>query len=76
MKNENALLDLVAKTIGARNDAKLARGLEVAPPVISKIRHGRLPVGALLIIKIHEITGMPVAEIKSYITYGPQQVVK
>lgn len=72
MKNENALLDLVAKTIGARNDAQLARGLEVAPPVISKIRHNRLPVGALLIIKIHEITDMPVVEIKSYLTNGMQ----
>lgn len=76
MKNENALLNLVAEKIGARNDAQLARGLEVAPPVISKIRHSRLPVGALLIIKIHETTGMAVADIKAYITHGPQQVAK
>ena len=72
MENENTLLDLVAEKIGARNDAQLARGLEVAPPVISKIRHNRLPVGAALIIKIHERTGMPVAEIKSYLTNGMQ----
>lgn len=75
-KNENALLDLVAEKIGARNDAQLARGLEVAPPVISKIRHNRLPVGTSMVVKIHETTGMTVRDIKSYITHGPQQVVK
>lgn len=76
MKNENALLDLVSEMLKAKNDAALCRALGVAPPVISKTRHGRLPVGAALIIKLHETTGMAVADIKSYITHGPQQVVK
>lgn len=71
-KNENDLLDLAADILKCKNDAQLSRALDVAPPVISKIRHGRLPVGAVLIIKIHEVTGLSVAEIKSYITYGPQ----
>lgn len=76
MKNENALLDLAAEMLKAKNDAQLARDLEVAPPVISKIRHARLPVGASMVVKLHEATGMTVREIKSYITHGPQQVVK
>jgi len=76
MKNENMLLDLVAEMVNARNDAKLSRALGVAPPVISKVRHARLPVGAALVIKIHEVTGMAIALIKSHITHGPQQVVK
>lgn len=71
MKNENALLDLAAEMLKAKNDAQLSRALAVAPPVISKVRHARLPVGAVLIIKIHETTGMAVREIKSYITHGP-----
>lgn len=75
-KNENALLDLASGMLKAKNDAQLSRALDVAPPVISKIRHARLPVGATLVVKIHETTGMAVAEIKSYITHGPQQVVK
>jgi len=76
MKNENMLLDLAAEILKAKNDATLCRALELSPPVVSKIRHNRLPVGAGLVIKLHEATGMAVREIKSYITHGPQQVVK
>lgn len=75
-KNENALLDLAADILKCKNDAALCRALDVAPPVASKIRHARLPVGASLVIKLHEATGMAVREIKAYITHGPQQVVK
>ena len=75
-KNENALLDLAADILKCKNDAALCRALAVAPPVASKIRHARLPVGASMVVKIHETTGMTVAEIKSYITHGPQQVAK
>ena len=74
MKNENDLLDLAAEMVKAKNDAQLSRALGVAPPVISKTRHGRLPVGAALVIKIHEVTGMAIALIKSHITHGPQVV--
>lgn len=45
--------------IGKKNDAALARFLEVAPPVISKIRHGRLPVGTELMIRTHDKTKGP-----------------
>jgi hypothetical protein len=75
-KNENDLLDLAADILKCKNDAALCRALDVAPPVASKIRHARLPVGAALVIKIHEATGLAVAEVKSYITHGPQQVAK
>ena len=42
----NNLLTGMIKILKLKNDAALSRALEVAPPVISKIRHGRLPVGA------------------------------
>ena len=59
----NELLDmLLAK--GPKNDAALARALEVAPPVISKIRHGRLPVGASLLIRMHEVFDVSIGELK------------
>jgi len=74
MKNENDLLDLVTEMVKAKNDAQLSRALGIAPPVISKVRHAHLPVGAALVIKIHEVTGMAVALIKSHITHGPQVV--
>ena len=60
----NELLDHVLHLSGVKNDAALSRGLEVAPPVLSKIRHGKLPVGATLAIKIHELTGLSITRIK------------
>lgn len=50
-----------------KNDAALARYLEVNPPVISKIRHGKLPVGDSLKINIHKRTGMSIAAIETLI---------
>ena len=38
----NNLLDTLIKQLHLKNDAALSRALEVAPPVISKIRHRRL----------------------------------
>ena len=59
----NELLDMLL-TKGPKNDAALARALEVAPPVISKIRHGRLPVGASLLIRMHEVFDVSIRELK------------
>jgi hypothetical protein len=59
---------LLASIIGKlklKNDAALSRALEVAPPVISKIRHRRLPVGASLLIRMHEVTDLSIAELRS-----------
>jgi len=42
---DNLLTSLI-HMLKLKNDAALSRALEVAPPVISKIRHRRLPVGA------------------------------
>ena len=55
--NPNQLLDTLRERMKLKNDAALSRALEVAPPVISKIRHHRLPVGASLLIRMHEVTG-------------------
>lgn len=59
------LLDAVIAHLGIRNDAALSRRLEVAPPVISKIRRRTLPIGATLIIRIHEETGWTIKDIRS-----------
>src|SRR3546814_15048298 len=52
----NHLLDSLIEKLHLKNDAALSRVLEVAPPVISKIRHRRLPVGASLLIRMHEVS--------------------
>ena len=59
------LLDAVMAKLDLKNDAALSRALEVAPPVISKIRHGRLPVGPSLLIRMHEVTDMAIRELKA-----------
>jgi hypothetical protein len=67
IKNANKLLDAVSSRLGLKNDAALSRCLNVRPPVISKIRHGRLSVGASLLITIHEISDLSIAELKSFL---------
>jgi hypothetical protein len=60
----NKLLDALIERIGLKNDAALSRVLEVAPPVISKIRHRRLPVGASLLIRMHEVSELSIKELR------------
>jgi len=36
----------------------------VAPPVISKIRHHRLPVGASLLIRMHEVSDLSIRDLR------------
>lgn len=60
----NRLLDALIEKMHLKNDAALSRLLEVAPPVISKIRHRRLPVGASMLIRMHEETGLAVRELR------------
>jgi len=60
----NHLLDAMLDKLKLKNDAALSRALEVAPPVISKIRHRRLPVGASMLIRMHEVSDLSVAELR------------
>jgi len=60
----NHLLDAMLQRLQLKNDAALSRALEVAPPVISKIRHRRLPVGASMLIRMHEVSKFSVAELR------------
>lgn len=62
--NPNRLLDTLTANLRLKNDAALARLLEVAPPVISKIRHLRLPVGASLLIRMHEVSDLSIRDLR------------
>jgi len=66
-KNANNLLDTVINKLKLKNDAALSRLIQVAPPVISKIRHGRLPVGPSMLISLHEATEISIAELKAFL---------
>lgn len=60
----NRLLDAVIKKLHLKNDSALAAALEVAPPVISKIRHRKRPVGASMLINMEEESGLSIRELK------------
>lgn len=62
--NPDRLLDTLIEQLQLKNDAALARALEVAPPVISKIRHRRLPVGASLLIRMHEVSELTIRDLR------------
>lgn len=73
VSNNNALLDKVKKLAHLKSDAALSKALNVMPPVISKIRHGRLPVGATMVIAMHEVTDMSITEIKEILIEGAME---
>ena len=62
--NANALLDAMLHQLGLKNDAALSRRLGVAPPVISRIRSGKLSVGASMLIRLHEESGLTIRELR------------
>jgi DNA-binding transcriptional regulator YdaS (Cro superfamily) len=50
----NTLLDTVSSQMQCKNDAALSRLLEVAPPVVSNWRRGRIAFGPTHIVRLHE----------------------
>ncbi|MYM92352.1 hypothetical protein [Duganella vulcania] len=60
----NRFVDLLLEKMSLKNDAALCRVLEVAPPIVSKVRHRRLPVGAALLIRIHEESDIPLRDLR------------
>ncbi|MEC4719607.1 hypothetical protein RY831_10645 [Noviherbaspirillum sp. CPCC 100848] len=60
----NNLLESLIEKLNLKNDAALSRALEVAPPLISKIRHRRLPVGASLLIRMHEVSDLSISDLR------------
>lgn len=61
----NHLLDTLIQKLHLKNDASLSRALEVAPPVISKIRHRKLAIGASILIRMHEISNISIKELRA-----------
>lgn len=60
----NILLDEAMVTNALKNDAALSRFLHVAPPVLSKLRHGNLVMGPSMILRLHELAGLEVAYVR------------
>ena len=74
MRNKNypndtsgTLFDSIKQDHGFKNDAALARFLEINTPVISKMRHGKLPFGPQMILDVHDKTGLSIFTIRKMI---------
>ena len=65
MITQKEFLEKIALLTEAKNDSDLARKLEVGAPLICRLKQGALPIGDSLILRVHEITGLPIREIKS-----------
>ena len=61
----NRVLDAIIAKLQLKNDAALSRALEVAAPVISKIRHKTLPIGATILLRMHEISDYSIRELRA-----------
>jgi len=59
------LLDGLIDILGLKNDAALARALDVSPPILSKIRHGGRNVSASTLIRMHEVSGLNIYELRA-----------
>lgn len=61
------LLDAILCSKQLKNDAALARLLQVQAPVISKLRYDRMGLSDAMILRIHEKAGIPVADIRKFL---------
>lgn len=63
--NAAKVLDELKTKFKIKNDAALARELDLTPVDVSKLRNGKVPIGDRVILRIHEYLGVPVKEIRS-----------
>lgn len=64
----NRLLDALRERKQLKNDAELCRALDVAPPLISKIRNRKLVISPALLIRMHDTFDMPINELRRLMT--------
>lgn len=62
--NPNHLIDTLSANLQIKSDAALCRILEVSPPVISRIRTGSLPVSGSILLRMHEVSGLSLKDLR------------
>lgn len=62
--NPSNLFDFLCRRYRAKTDVQLAMLLGVGNPLICKMRRRVQPVSGSLLIRIHEITGISIRELK------------
>ena len=59
------LLDYIKTRAELKNDAALCRYLDLHPPQVSRLRSNEIYIGDRILLRIHEVSGIPIKEIKS-----------
>lgn len=59
-----SLLNTVITELALSNDAALARALDIQAPLLSKIRHGKLPISAGVLLRLHEVSGRSIDDLR------------
>ncbi len=67
--SDEEVLDWVKWRLSIFSDRELARVLETSPPMISKIRGQQMPLGAGILLKILELTGVRLSELSTLIKF-------
>lgn len=65
------LLDNLLERYHLKNDAELCRRMNVLPSRISKMRSGRHPITAELLLRVHETFDLPFAELRVLLRARP-----
>jgi hypothetical protein len=58
------LLDALIGHLQLKSDVALANMLRVTASTLSKIRHRRIPVGAAMLIRMHEVSGLTIGDLR------------
>ncbi|KAF3998976.1 hypothetical protein [Glaciimonas immobilis] len=72
--DQSKLLDELLHRKALKNDAALCRVLNLAPPLISKVRHGKIRISGDVLIRIHETFGIAFSEMRQLM--GPGENVE
>jgi DNA-binding transcriptional regulator YdaS (Cro superfamily) len=59
------LLDFLIGHLAVKNDAALAVKLGLTSPVLSKLRNGRIALSAGLLLRIHDASTVPLADLRA-----------
>lgn len=63
--NPVALLDSLLERLKLKNDAALARLLELPPAVVSKVRRRQACVTDAILIRMHDVTGWSISDLRA-----------
>lgn len=61
----NLLIDAAIKALGVRSDAGLARYIGIDRANLCRVRQGKIPVGATLLVLLSEAMDIPTKQLKA-----------